>query len=89
MQISPVQNFLCGHFFVVENKERYHPKLYIQVHFKRVVCMRFLLVLAAASAAVLASAQPTPQTTPQTTSLPPLPVTQVGSKTIWNIFTIL
>ena len=84
MQISPVQNFLCGHFFVVENKERYHPKLYIQVHFKRVVCMRFLLVLAAASAAVLVSAQPTPQT-----SLPPLPVTQVGSKTIWNIFTIL
>ena len=68
MQISPVQNFLCVHFFVVENKERYHPQLYIQVHFKRVVCMRFLLVLAAASAAVLVSAQPTPQTTPQTVS---------------------
>jgi len=89
MQISRVQNFLCVHFFVVENKERYHPQLYIQVHFVCVVCMRFLLVLAAASAAVLVSAQPTPQTTPQTTSLPPLPVTQVGSKTIWNIFTIL
>ena len=84
MQISPVQNFLCVHFFVVENKERYHPQLYIQVHFVCVVCMRFLLVLAAASAAVLVSAQPTPQTTPQTKSLPPRPLTQVRAKTNCN-----
>ena len=29
MQISPVQNFLCLQFFVVENKERFHLQLYI------------------------------------------------------------
>lgn len=83
MHVSPLWTFM--HISLLWRTKNGGNKKYICALFIYVFCMRLLIIIAAMSVAVLASAQPTPQST----SLPPLPVTQVGSKTVWNIFTIL